>query len=205
MWSLWAFTIAVGAGSLVLRYLNGSALTSSLEGADYLGEILWWDVLVPAAIPAYATIGAVVASRRPRNPVGWLCLALGLLVAVVEAGWEYTARAFEVAPGGASLPLGLPVAWISHVLNPLLPVPFVLMLLLFPDGQLHSRRWRPVVWAVAACACLTALSGAFDPIIGVGFETDPLIPSGSRPWGASPTTPWTPRGSPPWRFCSSSP
>src|ERR671911_557778 len=83
VWSLWAFTIAVGAGSLVLRYLNGSALTSSLEGADYLGEILWWDVLVPAAIPAYATIGAVVASRRPRNPVGWLCLALGLLVAVV--------------------------------------------------------------------------------------------------------------------------
>jgi signal transduction histidine kinase len=178
VWSLWAFTIAVGAGSLVLRYLNGSALTSSLEGADYLGEILWWDVLVPAAIPAYATIGAVVASRRPRNPVGWLCLALGLLVAAVEAGWEYTARAFEVAPGGASLPLGLPVAWISHVLNPLLPVPFVLMLLLFPEGQLPSRRWRPVVWAVAAGGCLTALSGAFDPIIGVGFETDLSNPAG---------------------------
>jgi signal transduction histidine kinase len=170
--------MAVGVGSLVLRYLNGSALTSSLEGADYLGEILWWDVLVPAAIPAYATIGAVVASRRPRNPVGWLCLALGLLVAAVEAGWEYTARAFEVTPGGASLPLELPVAWVSHVLNPLLPVPFVLMLLLFPEGQVPSRRWRPVVWAVAAGACLTALSGAFDPIIGVGFETDLSNPAG---------------------------
>src|SRR5829696_1603565 len=67
-WSLWAITTGVGVGSLVLRYLNGSALTSSLEGADYFGEILWWDVLVPAAIPAYATIGAVVASRHPRNP-----------------------------------------------------------------------------------------------------------------------------------------
>jgi len=161
--------------SLVLRLWNGSALTASLEGLDYLEEIIWWDVLIPAAIPAYATIGAVTSSRRPGNRVGWLCLAFGALLAVSEATWEYAARAFEVAPG--SLPAGVFSAWIASVINPVMLLPFTLVLLLFPDGRLPSRRWRFVAWAVVAIAGLGMLSVVVGPNVGGGIDTEIANPT----------------------------
>ncbi len=80
VWVLWGLVMGFFVASLVLRLWNGSALTSSLEGLAYFEEIIWWDVLIPAAIPAYATIGAVIASLRFGNRVGWLCLAFGGLL-----------------------------------------------------------------------------------------------------------------------------
>jgi hypothetical protein len=181
-WSLWGLVMIVFAAGLVLRLWNGSALTSSLEGADYFSEILLWDVLVPAAIPAYATVGAVVASRRPGNGVGWLCLALGTFIAVVEASWEYTARTFEVAPG--SLPAGVLAAWVSVVLQPVMLLPFPLILLLFPDGRLPSRRWRPVAWAAVVIPVLGALGAAIGESLGVGLSTDVPNPTSIGSLGA---------------------
>ena len=175
-WSLWALAMVVGAVSLALRLWNGSAVTSTLEGAEYLSEILWWDVLLPASIPAYATVGAVVASRRPGNAVGWLCLALGALVAVEEATWEYAARTYEVAPG--TLPAGVLVSWFSAVAFPLIPLTFVLMLLLFPGGRLPSRRWRVVAWAAAGGAGLWVFSIAVGPEVSAGLVTDLANPTG---------------------------
>src|SRR3712207_3508523 len=157
--------MVVGAVSLALRLWNGSAVTSTLEGAEYLSEILWWDVLLPASIPAYATVGAVVASRRPGNAVGWLCLVLGALVAVEEATWEYAARTYEVAPG--SLPAGVFVSWFSAIVFPVIPLTFVLMLLLFPGGRLPSRRWRVVAWAAVAGA---GLLGVFIDVRAGGSQ-----------------------------------
>lgn len=169
-WSLWTLIMGVAAASLVLRFLNGSAATASLEGLALVLEIFWWDVLIPAAMPAFATVGAVVASRRPENAVGWLCLAVGGLIAVVEATWEYAARALEVAPG--SLPAGTLAAWVADVVNLTVLMPFALILLLFPDGSLPSRRWRLVVYVALAGAALRALSGALGPSIEVGLEGD---------------------------------
>src|SRR3712207_6466028 len=168
--------MVVGAVSLALRLWNGSAVTSTLEGAEYLSEILWWDVLLPASIPAYATVGAVVASRRPGNAVGWLCLALGTLVAVEEATWEYAARTYEVAPG--TLPAGVLVSWFSAVVFPVIPLTFALMLLLFPGGRLPSRRWRVVAWAAVAGAGLWVFSIAVGPEVSAGLVTDLANPTG---------------------------
>jgi hypothetical protein len=169
-WSLWGLVMVVFVAGLVLRLWNGSALTASLEGADYLSEILLWDVLVPAAIPAYATVGAVVASRRPGNWIGWLCLALGGFIAIVEATWEYAARTFEVAPG--SLPAGVFAAWIAYVLQPLMLLPFPLILLLFPEGRLPSRRWRLVVWAAVVIPGIGALGAAIGQSLNAGLKEE---------------------------------
>ena len=87
-WSLWALELVLW---LALYPWLVISLGDAPEGASSAGEdledLLWWVLLIPAAIPAYATVGALVASRRPRNAVGWLCLALGLLAALEIHGW----------------------------------------------------------------------------------------------------------------------
>jgi hypothetical protein len=64
-----------------------------------------------AVLAAFATVGAVVAARQPRNAVGWLCLALGFLGSVNALAVPYAEYAFVSRPG--SLPGGLVMAWLS--------------------------------------------------------------------------------------------
>ena len=109
-WFLWAVGIVLFAVSWALRVWNaGRSPAAALGGAASLANVLYWIVLIPATVPAYSTVGAVVASRRPRNAVGWSCLALGLLTALEDISWQYLARTYYVTPG--SLPAGSLVAW----------------------------------------------------------------------------------------------
>ena len=101
------------------------------------------------AIPAYATVGAVVATLRPKNAIGWLCIALSLLVVLVGM------------PLGVSA-LGIPwyvVDWIRALAWNLMvpPLPVTLMLLVFPEGRLLSRRWWVVVGIALVGYALTVL------------------------------------------------
>jgi hypothetical protein len=178
---MWALVITLATASLVLRLWNGAALGSSLVGAERLSELLWWVVLFPALVPAYATVGAIVAWRRPTNGVGWLCLALGILVALEDATWQYAARALEVAPG--SLPAGPLAALTAQVLIPVMLMPFVVMLLIFPDGRLLSRRWWLVAWVAVAGAALEVFGAVAAPTLYAGLETEVDNPTGIEGFG----------------------
>src|SRR5215213_3317147 len=90
--------------------------------------------IVILAVPAYATVGAIIVSLRPRNGVGWLCLALGLISVLVS--WQ---PAYGRMTALENVLSGL--AWV--LLAP--PLAVTLILLIFPDGRLLSRRWRVVV------------------------------------------------------------
>jgi hypothetical protein len=111
-------------------------------------------------LTALGVIGAVVASRQPRNPVGWiLCvtpLSLGLLVLGVHVFWS-----FELAGQEDAAELA---AWFSSwVWTPAIFGSFVLFPLLFPTGAPPTARWRPVAWAgVVGCAAMLA-GFAFTP------------------------------------------
>ena len=103
---------------------------------------------------AYPTVGAVIASRRPANPVGWLFCFAGLLFMVPSLGTAYAD--FSLYELHGQLPDTLLTATVSDksgfVLLGLLPV-FVLLALVYPDGRLLSRGWRFVAWgAVIGCA-----------------------------------------------------
>ena len=109
---------------------------------------------------AYPTVGALIVSRLPSNPIGWLFCGVGLL---------FAARRFTVAYAdyalleNSALPGGEYVAWFSTWVGFAGPTLSVFLVLLFPDGRLPSRRWRIVTWAVLLGAALAAFGDAFNP------------------------------------------
>jgi hypothetical protein len=165
-WLLWVLIVALGEVLIIPYQIDWFGLThlSSLNGEHILGA-LGGPILV-LAVSAFATVGAVVATLRPKNGVGWLCLAFGLLV--VLAGVRPEIEAY-----------GIP----RRVLDPVTsaafnltipPLPITLMLLIFPEGRLPSRRWWAVVVVASAGYILTFL-GMWK--VGIGVSIAALLAS----------------------------
>jgi signal transduction histidine kinase len=102
-------------------------------------------------------IGALIASRHPRNPLGWLFCAAGLGIGLSNFGYNASVYLLLAHPG--VLPGGYVLGWISRWawIFAFGSLPF--LLLLFPTGRLHSPRWRPVA-VVAAVSSAALLVGA---------------------------------------------
>jgi signal transduction histidine kinase len=154
-WSLGAVAVAaILAGALIQLITPQEQLPPGLRSS--LAEIV--DSLTNLGLPI---IGALVASRRPKNPLGWIFILAGLGLGVSTFGQAYAAYSLLIEPG--SLPAPYAFAWVSNwswtIGVGLLPF----LLLLFPTGALHSRRWRPVFWGAGlfgAVLFLTALVGS---------------------------------------------
>jgi hypothetical protein len=118
---------------------------------------------------AFSLVGAVVGSRRPENPIGWLFCAIGVFAAIVLLSSEYAAYALLAQPD--SLPGGLAMVWIrAWVWVPYVGL-FVLLFLVFPEGWPQSRalRWFTslVLFVIAYGTVLAAFSpGPIDAIGG---------------------------------------
>ena len=150
-WSLWALTMGLLALAAWLDAGNRAGWPGSQD------EL----ALVPMSL-TFATVGALISARHPGNPIGWLCGAFGLVVAVTHAGNQYAQYALVTAPG--SLPGGDWAAWLAVwpiELTVLLPA---LVFLLFPHGHLLSPRWRPLVWFAVATSTLTAAASALSTV-----------------------------------------
>jgi hypothetical protein len=154
-WALCAITLLVLAASLVLILLGWSAPLPQ-------GATPWRDrAIALIGIVGAPILGGLIASRRPRNPYGWLWLGFGLGLALPHLGASYSTYARVVEPGTLVAPLT-----ISHVLElggPLALAFAPFLLLLFPTGRLPSRRWRPVAW-------IAGLSGTVIVILGLFFD-----------------------------------
>jgi signal transduction histidine kinase len=137
----WA-ALAVSA-AMVLAALGLLALDGPAGGAPLVAG-----ALLPALLAlSYPAVGAVLVTRLPRNPIGWLFCAFGLTIAVTMLGGEYAVRGLVTAPG--SLPGAVFAAWLqSWLLAWMFAAGFPLLFLVFPDGRLPSPRWRPMLWLV---------------------------------------------------------
>jgi hypothetical protein len=114
------------------------------------------DELFSLVTVVFATVGALVASRRPDNAVGWLLLAVSLSFVVQGFGEVYVADPDHPAVGA--------VGWLSAVSWPVwIVLTAVFLPLLFPTGHLLSPRWRPVAWLAALALALGVVSIAFTP------------------------------------------
>ena len=118
----------------------------------------------------FTTIGALVASRQPKNTIGWIFCAMGLFSTSSVASGQYAMYALVSSPG--SLPGGGTAAWLEAFLGgPIIITMFALLLLLFPDGRPPSHRWRAVLWL--------DLVGAVLLFVG-SFKPGPMPPSSLR-------------------------
>ncbi len=155
-WSLWALCVALIGLTLLLDFLTDDVL-----GVPPGRESPGIAVLTGVLSLAYPTVGALIASRLPRNPIGWIFCGVGLF---------YTAQRFSTAYADYALlenlafPGGEYVAWFSTLVRfSGLVLTVVFVMLLFPDGRLLSRRWQIVAWMAVLGAVLTALYDAFYP------------------------------------------
>jgi hypothetical protein len=153
-WSLCALCVALAAANLILALLNGRTL----------GEIfLAWGGPAIAALPtetvSFSVVGALVASHRPENPIGWIFLADGFFYGLLSAGDQYAIYALLTNPG--ALPLGAEASWLGQwIWAPGLGLILVFLPLLFPDGHPPSHRWRWVAWLGGLSIGLAVVSSA---------------------------------------------
>jgi hypothetical protein len=115
-----------------------------------------------ALILSFSTIGVLITTRRPQNLIGWIMLVAGFALVATLLTSSYVDLSLAQPQG--RLPATHWVAWVTSWLGILGFAPVVtFLLLLFPDGRLPSRRWRPVGW-LAVAAIITIGSGtAFTP------------------------------------------
>src|SRR5215203_5434523 len=150
-WSLWALTVTLTALSLLLLVLNLSYPNTHIFD--------WW--LGNALVVIDVTVGAIVASRRPENPVGWLLCLSGVATSTSTFAAQYAIYALLAQPN--SLPAGEAMAWIAAWTLPIMNGVQVFYLLLFPTGRLPSRRWRWLAWLTVAYIVVGVLTAAFSP------------------------------------------
>jgi hypothetical protein len=157
-WSIWAVSVAATATAVIYTALY--PLPAELAGQGGSGLDIG---VVTVFIGSFATVGALLAWKRPGNPIGWLLSATGLAYAVGAFGVMLTHFS-------RTLTLATWLGWIWLLGLGLC----VFVVLLFPAGHLPSRSWRPVAWAAGAGLAGWVVGSAFAPTI---VSASPSMPN----------------------------
>jgi hypothetical protein len=145
-WALAGLSVAMFLASVVLYVLA----YSSQEAPSTGGALS--DLLLYVPFLAFPIVGAMIASRHPKNPVGWICLAVGLFWMLIAVGEQYEADDTVVID-----------ALTQAIWVPPIGLLGIYLILLFPDGKLPSRRWRPLAWLSGVVMVLASLGITFAP------------------------------------------
>ena len=141
-----------------------AALTTILAFGGAVLGILGRDVsllLLPAPL-TYAWMGCVLLTRRPGHPMGPLLCVIGLADAFATVPYLYARYTLVHSPG--SLPFSTWALWVNTwAYAPATSLGAMVLLLVFPDGRLLSRRFRPALWAALAFIPLSIAGYAFVP------------------------------------------
>jgi hypothetical protein len=169
-WSLVTLSVVLVVGGIAFAQMT----RSTAPGRPYYdpGDAVFY----LATVLTFSVVGAIIASRQPRNAIGWLFCGIGLVVSLNSLSGSYAV--YRLAGGYGPWNLAETAAWYASWSWTLwLYVPTTFLLLLFPDGRLPSPRWRPVGW----CAAL----GVISFVAGYALKAGPLdeFPRITNPYG----------------------
>ena len=172
-------SLAVGTGKNRTRS-RASAIAWSLAGLYVVLVLLAFrfgseaasielvDVWIFFAMLWFVVIGALIVGRHERHPIGWMFCVTALSFAAAAFAQSYAIVALTAQH--RALPAGELMAWLGFWISmPGTAVIALFLPLLFPDGRLPSRRWRPVAWAAGVLAVIAVLDTMFKPASYPGF------------------------------------
>jgi hypothetical protein len=153
-WTMWCLTLGFALTHVTLNALTDPLLRDEIT-VGFL--VAWSSALI--AFQSFATVGAVLASRLPGNPIGWLFCLAGLVCQLANGGGAYVKFAYDHSlPGDVALSVALGGSWaVGSFLGVIVP------LYLYPDGRPLTRRWRPVVVAAFVWPALFWVGSLFAP------------------------------------------
>jgi hypothetical protein len=181
-WSLAGFTVLELVAMLVLLGMNASVVDTGWLVANAIFVI---------AVGACAGVGLLIASRLPGIAIGWLLSVIGLSLAASLLTEQYALYGLATAPG--SVPAARLAGWCAGGLATQTVMLLFFLILLFPDGRLPSRRWRPVLWAMFAVAVAWPTRGLQAGISVVGGISEVLFAAKvtyPNPLGIFPSHGW---------------
>ena len=154
-WTLAGLALAITIGATVIALTDGDRL-------EVRKEVFIWTITF-----VFTLAGHVIATRQPRNPIGWLFMAAGVSAALARLLGAYADYWLDTGQGSRALgeagAVYGEVSWVPFVL-----VPATFLLQLFPDGRLLSRRWRPIAW----CAAIGIVGVVVTTVLKPGPLTD---------------------------------
>ena len=168
-WSLAGLCLAMAVATIVLSVLPRPAR----EGVSTWGTV--GDLLIFVSFQAFPVVGALISSRRPRNPIGWICLSAGLLWVLIIFSGDYSAYGVAV-PGSVPFPVTVNALLYAWLWVPAVGLMGIYLILLFPDGKPPSRRWRPLAWlsGVVIAVESVAVFVTPGPLEGLGGARNPF-------------------------------
>jgi hypothetical protein len=156
-------TFLIALADVVLIALPRTTVSPEIYGLRGMGVITGL---------VFASLGVAIALRQPRNSVGWIFLASGIFTSLLEPASEY--GWYALVERGGTLPGGDWSIWLTALALPLGLGPILTyVLLVFPNGQLPSARWRPVAhFTLATLVATIAVNTLIPTTVGYGgFES----------------------------------
>ncbi len=145
--------VAIEGLSLTLLFVTGTPENAAFGVA---GQVVEGFIFLACSV-----IGGLIASRLPRNAVGWILSGLALTGAIEELAFGYATYALVLHPG--SLPAGAFAAITYQNFSSIALLLLTLLFLLFPDGRALSPRWRAVGWIAAASTGILCVGSYLGP------------------------------------------
>jgi len=160
--------VVLSAGLMLALAAAAVAVMAAARQASFAN--LWGSVVLALGC---AAVGFAIARRQPVNPIGWLLLAFAVIDLVGGFTSAYALLCYRLGHGG--LPLGRAAVVVEALFGTLTAMILPLVVLLFPDGRLPSRRWR---WAMGTAVVFGAVlvagqfAQAMSAVIGHPVQVD---------------------------------